>query len=379
VAVGKVYLVGAGPGHPELLTLKALELLRTADIVVYDRLIQEDTLALIRPGAERIYVGKAPSRHQRRQDEVNTILVDAAQRATRVVRLKGGDPVLFGRGGEEAEHLALNGVPFEIVPGVTAGLSVPIAAGIPVTHRDCAHTVALVTGHRRDDLGPMSEEELDWGALARIDTVVFFMGVHKLREITQRLMAHGRAPTTPAAVIQMAYWPEEQVVIGTLRDLPDLAQRAQVVPPATIVVGEVVRLRERLTTLHRDLRRDRSERSRFGLASAELLARVVALQRGAADVRAAVALRLFDDLEEAQSAAVLGERRALAVAPLGELLANLASLGLLARDGGTYRNTEAASRYLHTRSAEYLGDRLRAMLDEASSYDPLARLAGQGP
>ena len=149
--VGKVYLVGAGPGHPQLLTLKAYELITQADILIYDRLIQEDVLAAARSDAEQIYVGKQPGRHHAVQDDINTILVKAAHRAALVVRLKGGDPILFGRGGEEAEALAAQGIPFEVVPGVTAGLSVPMAASIPVTHRDCSHNVALVTGHSRGD------------------------------------------------------------------------------------------------------------------------------------------------------------------------------------------------------------------------------------
>ena len=337
--VGKVYLVGAGPGHPQLLTLKAYELIRTADILIYDRLVQEETLAPARADAERIYVGKQPGRHQSRQTEINDLIVEAARRARVVVRLKGGDPVLFGRGAEEAEHLAAYGVPFEIVPGVTAALSVPMAAGIPVSHRDFASTVALVTGHRRDD---EQMTELDWGALARIDTLVFFMGVSKLPEISAKLMAHGRAPSTPAAVIQMAYWPEEKVVVGPLRDLPRLAQEAQVLPPATIVVGEVVKLRDRLmTTLHRDLKRDRREVVGFGLSADALLARLQDVPRAGRDLRAAVRLRLFDDLEEPHSAAQLAARRDLEPRALAEVLVRLATLGLLLRDGDRFRTAEA--------------------------------------
>lgn len=370
-SVGKVYLVGAGPGHPQLLTLKAYELIRTADILIYDRLVQEETLAPARADAERIYVGKAPGRHQSRQFEINDLLVEAARRARVVVRLKGGDPVLFGRGAEEAEHLAACGVPFEIVPGVTAALSVPMAAGIPVTHRDLASSVALVTGHRRDDV---EMRELDWSALARMDTLVFFMGVSKLAEISTRLMAHGRAPSTPAAVIQMAYWPEEKVVVGTLRDLPQLAREAQVLPPATIVVGEVVRVRERLTTLHRDLKRDRREAVGFGLSAEALLARLENVPRSARDLRAALTLSLFDDLEDPLTVDELAARRDLHTGALTEVLVSLAGLGLLLRDGPRFRNAEAASRFLRPSGNDYLGDAVVRILDQAEQYDPLTRL-----
>jgi uroporphyrin-III C-methyltransferase len=373
-SVGKVYLVGAGPGHPQLLTLKAYELIRTADILIYDRLVQEETLAPARADAERIYVGKAPGRHQSRQPQINDVLVEAAHRARLVVRLKGGDPVLFGRGAEEAEHLASCGIPFEIVPGVTAALSVPIAAGIPVTHRDFASTVALVTGHRRDD---ERMTELDWSALARIDTLVFFMGVSKLSEIAARLMANGRSPSTPAAVIQMAYWPEEKVVVGPLRDLPRLAQEAQVLPPATIVVGEVVKLRDRLTTLHRDLKRERRDAVGFGLSADALHARLQEVPRAARDLRAALELRLFDDLEEAQSAAELAARQKLDPAALAEVLARLGALGLLLRDGDRFRNAEAASRFLRASQPDYQGARIISMLAEAEAYDPMRQLIGR--
>jgi uroporphyrin-III C-methyltransferase len=374
--VGKVYLVGAGPGHPQLLTLKAAELIRTADILIYDRLVQEETLAGARPDAERVYVGKAPGRHQSRQEEINQILVDSAHRGAVVVRLKGGDPVLFGRGGEEAEYLAARGVPFEVVPGVTAGLSVPMAAGIPVTHRDYASSVVLVTAHRKDD---DEMRELDWAALARIDTLVFFMGVNKLPEIAQRLMAHGRAPTTPSAVIQQAYWPGEKVITGPLKELPGLAREANIEPPATIVVGEVVLLREKLTTLHRDLRRDKREAVGFGLSAEGLLGRIGSVLRGAKDVVAAVELRIFDDLEAPVAPEELAQRRGLHLEPLRDLLGRLAGMGLLLRDGGTYRNAEAASRYLRAGSDGYLGERLAQLAREACAYEPLSLLRRESP
>jgi uroporphyrin-III C-methyltransferase len=370
VTVGKVYLVGAGPGHPQLVTLKGHELIRQADVIVYDRLIQEEILAAARSDAERIYVGKKPGLHQSRQETINRLLVEAARRARVVVRLKGGDPVLFGRGGEEAEHLAACGIPFEIVPGVTAGLSVPMAAGIPVTHRDFSASVALVTGHRRSD---RDTQEVDWSALARIDTLVFFMSVGKLPEIAQKLIAHGCPPDTPAAIIQQAYWPGEQVVTGSLDALPRLSEAAGIQPPATIVVGQVVRMRERLTTLHRDLRGDRAPAA-FGESAEQLVGRLDGALRRAKDIEAACALNLFDALAEPVTPAALAERLGLAAGPLSELLGRLAGLGLLVRDRTTYQNAEATARYLVTSSPDYIGARMQEILSAAGSYAPLAAL-----
>jgi uroporphyrin-III C-methyltransferase len=368
---GKVYLVGAGPGHPQLLTLKAYELIRRADIIIYDRLIPPETLASARADVELVYVGKSTGRHQSRQEETNEILIQAAHRARIVVRLKGGDPVLFGRGAEEAEHLAAHGIPFEIVPGVTAGLSVPMAAGIPVTHRDYSSSVALVTGHRRDDL---DMPEVDWAALARIDTLVFFMSVGTLPEIAHKLIEHGRSPETPAAIIQMAYLPGEQVVVGMLEDLPRLSEEAQIQPPATVVVGEVVRLRERLTTLHRDLRRPFHETVGFGVSAESLLGRISATIQSAKDVLAAVELHLFDSLEEGRTPEELAQQYGFALDPLRDLLSHLAGLGLLLREEGRYRNAEAASLFLIAHSDEFLGRRLKEVIAEAERYDPLQRL-----
>ena len=239
---GKVYLVGAGPGPAELLTLKAAELLRKADVVVYDRLIQDCVLTLASPSAERIYMGKPVGRHESRQDEVNEILVRKASEGKQVVRLKGGDPFVLGRGGEEAEYLAQRGVPFDVIPGVSSALAVPLRAGIPVTHRDVASCVVIATGHEVH----REVDRLDWEALSKIDTLVFLMGVHNVGRIASRLIEHGRAPATPAALIQMAYWPDERVLVATLANIAAEAERAKVQPPATLVIGEVVRWRERL-------------------------------------------------------------------------------------------------------------------------------------
>jgi len=236
--VGTVFLVGGGPGPPDLLTVRAVELLRRADAVVYDRLIQVEALRLCPAVVVRHYVGKEAGLHRSRQQEINALLVTLAHEHEIVVRLKGGDPLVFGRGGEEAAHLRVAGVPCEIVPGVSAALAAPAAAGIAVTHRDLACTVALVTGHEKAGAGA---NRIDWTALARLDTVVVVMAVHALERIAARLIAAGRDPATPAALIQAAYWPEQRVTVATLGTIAQAARRDGARPPATLVVGEVVR------------------------------------------------------------------------------------------------------------------------------------------
>ena len=234
--------MGAGPGDPELLTLKAAELLKAADVIVYDRLIQEGVLALAKACAQRIYVGNPVGKHDSRQAEIHQQLVRKAREGKMVVRLKGGDPFLFGRGGEEAEYLAEHEVPFEVIPGVSSALAAPLSAGIALTHRDAASSVAIVTGHE----AAKDTSRVDWGALCKLDTLVFLMCVHNIGRIAQELIAHGRDPSTPAAMIQKAFWPEERVVTGTLGSIAAEVERAGIVPPATLVVGEVVRLREKI-------------------------------------------------------------------------------------------------------------------------------------
>ncbi len=239
---GKVYLVGAGPGPRDLLTLRAAELLGRAQVIVYDRLIQREVLGLADPAAEIIYMGKSVGCHQSRQQEINELLVRKAREGKMVVRLKGGDPFLLGRGGEEAEYLVEHGVPFEAVPGISSALAAPLSAGIPVTHREIASAVAIVTGHEaRQQAG-----RLDWGALSRVDTLVFLMCVQNVGRIAARLIEHGRDPQTPAAMIQTAYWPEQQVIAAPLEAIAQAAERAGIKPPATLVVGEVARLHEKL-------------------------------------------------------------------------------------------------------------------------------------
>jgi uroporphyrin-III C-methyltransferase len=240
--VGKVYLVGAGPGHPDLLTIRAAKLLRTAEVIVYDRLIQDEVLALAKPSAERIFMGKPLGRHGSRQDEIHDLLVRKAREGRTVVRLKGGDPFLFGRGGEEAEYLAEHGIPFEVVPGVSSCLSAPLSAGIAVTHRDRASSVAIVTGHQAAE----HDDRVDWQALSKVDTLVVLMGIHNLQHITSKLMAAGLAPDTPTAIVQMAFWESERVITSTLGGIAGEARHAAIEPPATLVIGEAVRLRDKL-------------------------------------------------------------------------------------------------------------------------------------
>jgi uroporphyrin-III C-methyltransferase len=240
--IGKVYLVGAGPGHPDLLTVRAAALLKTAEVIVYDRLIQDEVLTLCKPAAEKIFMGKPLGKHASRQDDIHALLVRKALDGKTVVRLKGGDPFLFGRGGEEAEYLAEHGIAFEVVPGVSSCLSAPLSAGIAVTHRDHASSVAIVTGHNADG----HDDRLDWFALSKIDTLVVLMGVHNAEHIAQHLMAAGRSANTPVAAIQMAFWSGETVVSATLGTIADQVRRAQIEAPATLVIGEAVRLRDKL-------------------------------------------------------------------------------------------------------------------------------------
>jgi len=238
---GRVYIVGAGPGDPGLLTLKGKRCLEEADIIVYDYLVNEDILAHGRSGVRRVRLGKPGSAGRLSQDEVNRLLVRHAGEGKVVVRLKGGDPFIFSRGGEEAEALAGAGVAFEIVPGVTSAIAVPGYAGIPLTHRHMASSVAFVTGHE-DSIKEASG--IDWKAVAGMGTVVFLMGVSRLSQIVARLVEEGRAPETPVAVIEWGTWPGQRTVTGTLRDIREKAHGMG--RPAVIVVGEVVRLRNRL-------------------------------------------------------------------------------------------------------------------------------------
>ena len=241
---GIVYLVGAGPGDPSLITLRGVECLQRADVVVYDYLANEELLCHAPDSAERIYAGKIGGRHNQGQDEINSLLVEKGGAGKVVVRLKGGDPFVFGRGGEECEALRDAGIPFEIVPGITAAVGASAYAGIPLTHRDVTASVAFVTGQEGKD---KNESNIDWDRLSLGGgTVVFYMGVTTLRRNMQRMVEHGRSPDTPVALIRWATTPCQQVLVGTLADIADRAEKIGFKPPAVTIVGEVVALRKKL-------------------------------------------------------------------------------------------------------------------------------------
>ncbi len=237
-----VYLIGAGPGDPELITLKGRRCLEAADCVIYDYLVNIELLRFARARAERIYVGKKGGRDHISQAEINALLLKRAQEGKTVARLKGGDPFIFGRGGEEAEALAQSGIRFEVVPGVSAGSAAPAYAGIPLTHRDYGPTVAFIAAQQ----DPTREEPLmDWGRVAgAAETLVFFMGARSLQHVVEQLIHHGRSPTTPIALIRWGTYPSQEVVAGTLGSI--LGKARHLAPPTIIIVGEVVRLRDRL-------------------------------------------------------------------------------------------------------------------------------------
>ncbi len=240
--LGKVHLVGAGPGDPDLLTLKAARLLAHAEVVVVDHLVSPGVLALIGAQARRIDAGKQRNHHTLKQHEINALLVRLARQGKNVVRLKGGDPFIFGRGGEEMQALAAAGVPFEVVPGITAACGVSAYAGIPLTHRDHAQSCTFVTGHLKDGAA-----ELDWAGLARPNqTVVIYMGLTALAQICARLIEHGLPPSQPAAVVQQGTTQAQRIVSGTLADLAARVEAAGLSSPCLTIVGEVVRLRESL-------------------------------------------------------------------------------------------------------------------------------------
>jgi uroporphyrin-III C-methyltransferase/precorrin-2 dehydrogenase/sirohydrochlorin ferrochelatase len=239
---GEVYLVGAGPGDPDLLTFRALRLMQKAEVVVYDNLVSKEIVEMTRRDATRIFVGKERANHTMPQEEINTLLVRLAKEGKRVLRLKGGDPFIFGRGGEEIETLAEQGVLFQVVPGITAASGVSAYAGIPLTHRDYAQSVIFTTGHLKD-----GSLDLDWQALCRPkQTVVIYMGLGALAQICQQLLAHGLAPDLPGAVIMNGTQTNQKVVTGTLQTLPDQVAAAGLKSPSLIIIGDVVKLRNKL-------------------------------------------------------------------------------------------------------------------------------------
>ncbi len=241
--VGEVYLVGAGPGDPDLLTFRALRLMQQADVVLYDRLIGEGILNLVRRDAERIYVGKLPNEHELPQEDISDMLIRLAQEGKRVLRLKGGDPFIFGRGGEEIEALSENGIAFQVIPGVTAASGCASYAGIPLTHRDHAQSCVFVTGHGKD-----GQLNLNWKSLIQPrQTVVLYMGLSSIAAITSGFIGHGADPATPAAIVENGTREGQRVVVGTLENLTEKTAQAEIKSPALIIIGSVVTLRDKLS------------------------------------------------------------------------------------------------------------------------------------
>lgn len=244
---GKVTLAGAGPGDPDLLTVRAARALRHARLVLYDHLVSREVLHLVPEDADLVYVGKESGRHTLPQDSIIDLMVRLARNGKSLVRLKGGDPYIFGRGGEEALALAAEGIPFEVVPGISAAQGASAFAGMPLTHRDHAASVVFATGHLRDDGRGGTHVDLDWPMLARArQTVVIYMGVSTLPTVCAQLIAHGLPPDTPAAIVERATCAEQRTVTGTVQTLPSLAQQHGVRAPALVMIGSVVTLHEQL-------------------------------------------------------------------------------------------------------------------------------------
>ncbi|MCK1983363.1 MULTISPECIES: uroporphyrinogen-III C-methyltransferase [Peribacillus] len=246
---GKVHLVGAGPGDPKLITVYGLECIQKADVIAYDRLVNPELLNYAKEDAELVYCGKSPGKHHLIQNEIHELLVEKALQGKNVTRLKGGDPFVFGRGGEEAEILAAKGIEYDIVPGITAGIAAPAYAGIPVTHREHASSYAIVTGHGRDYKG---QDNLNWQALAQgIDTIAFYMGIGNMPFICEKLMEHGRDGKTPVAVIEWGTTDKQRTITGTLSSISLKAITEEIQNPSIFLVGDVVQLREKIQWFER--------------------------------------------------------------------------------------------------------------------------------
>lgn len=247
---GKVYLVGAGPGDPQLLTIKAVKVLKEADVVIYDRLVGEEILCLAPQQAEMIYVGKRTGKHEVPQDQITDLILEKAQGGGKIVRLKGGDPFIFGRGGEEAEALVEKGIEFEVVPGISSSVAAPMYAGIPLTHRDYAASVAIITGHRAGD----AEKVIDWVKIANaVDTMVILMGVESLDGIVGKLLEGGISPQKPVAMVESGTYPKQRTLIATLGTIVKEAEAKQIKPPSVIVIGEVANLGRKLAWFKKPL------------------------------------------------------------------------------------------------------------------------------
>ncbi|PEE44536.1 uroporphyrinogen-III C-methyltransferase [Bacillus pseudomycoides] len=241
--MGKVYIVGAGPGDPELISVKGVKCIERADVILYDRLVNKELLSYAKPDADLIYCGKLPNYHTMKQETIHAFLVKYAKKGKIVTRLKGGDPFVFGRGGEEAEALVKHGIPFEIVPGITAGIAASAYAGIPVTHRDASASFAVVTGHRKEG----AEEEVKWENLAKgVDTLAVYMGVSNLPYICEQLLKHGKGEDTPVAIVEWGTTSSQRTITGTLGTIVTLAGKERIQNPSMIVIGEVVRFREKI-------------------------------------------------------------------------------------------------------------------------------------
>ncbi len=250
MAPGKVYLVGAGPGDPKLLTVKALEILKAADVVIYDRLVGESIVKLAPEKSEKIYVGKRTGKHEVPQDKITDLIIEKAQKGGTIVRLKGGDPFIFGRGGEEAEALVEKGIEFEVVPGISSSVAAPMYAGIPLTHRDYAASVAIITGHRAGD----AEKPIDWAKIAgAVDTMVILMGVESLESIVSKLIEGGVNPKKPVAIVESGTYPQQRTLISTLSKVVSDAKAKKIKPPSVIVIGEIANLGRKLAWFKKPL------------------------------------------------------------------------------------------------------------------------------